>query len=82
MLEAFKQKVLDKESEITKKDQLLAQANANVQRLQTSLKEFESNANAKELEMENARLLSTQYERDKQHRLELKQLEEKFLAEV
>lgn len=72
MLDAFKQKILEKESEISKKDKLLTQANQSLARLQLQLQDYVSNANAKELEQENARLLQVQYERDKQHRNELK----------
>ena len=82
MLDAFKQKILEKESEISKKDKLLTQATQSLSRLQLQLQDYVSNTTAKQLEQENARLLQLQYERDKQHRTELKQLEERLLTQI
>lgn len=82
MLDAFKQKILEKESEISKKDKLLTQATQSLSRLQLQLQDYVSNTTAKQLEQENARLLQVQYERDKQHRIELKQLEERLLTQI
>jgi len=82
VLDAFKQKILEKESEISKKDKLLTQATQSLSRLQLQLQDYVSNTTAKQLEQENARLLQVQYERDKQHRIELKQLEERLLTQI